>query len=491
MMNSTCSQITRRGFIGGALTFVGSGGLAMARVTQSGKVRGANEAIRLAIVGLRKKGKEHIKGFRAIPGVRIVALCDCDTEFLDQETQPFKKRNESIKSYTDYRKLLEDKDIDTVVIVTPDHWHALMTVWACQAGKDVYVEKPATHSIWEGRRMIEVARKYKRIVQVGSQNRSDIGLRKAISFIQEGNLGKIRMVRGFHFGRRASIGKVSGPQPIPTTCDYDLFQGPAPLVPLMREQLHYDWHWFWDTGTGEMGNIGAHQLDHARWAIGQQTAAPRVVSFGGRFGYDDDGQTPNTQVVYFDYKPVPLIYQIRALTRRKGDPALDTYRGLRASLRVECEGGFFAGGRGGGWAYDKDGKRIKQFKGDGGRDHQANFIKAVRSRKVSDLRADILQGHISAMLCHMANISYRLGHKLSPKSIKKAVLSNDVLGESVHRLFSHLRANEINPEANPIRIGPMLNFDIEKERFTGGQSEWANMFLKRIYRPPFVVPEIV
>jgi hypothetical protein len=259
----------------------------------------------------------------------------------------------------------------------------------------------------------------------------------------------------------------------------------------MRKQLHYDWHWFWDTGTGEMGNIGAHQLDHARWAMGQQTAAPRVISFGGRFGYDDDGETPNTQVVYFDYKPVPLIYEIRALTRRKGDPALDTYRGLRTSLRVECEGGFFAGGRGGGWVYDNNGKKMKQFPGDGGADHQANFIKAVRSRKVSDLRADILQGHISATLCHMANISYRLAQKMSPQNVRKAVAGNEVLSESLDRILSHLRANEIDLKKNPARVGPTLDFDIKREQFVGEQSEWANMFLKRIYRPPFVVPETV
>ena len=490
-MNLTSQQITRRGFVNGGLALVGAGNFVSPLSAWGGGVRRANEDIRLAIVGLRKKGKEHIKGFRAIPGVRIVALCDCDTQFLNLEAQQFKERNESIQTYVDYRKVLEDKDVDAVVIVTPDHWHALMTVWACQAGKDVYVEKPATHSIWEGRKMVEAARKYERIVQVGSQNRSDVGLREAIPYIREGNLGKILMVRGFHFGRRASIGKVSGPQPIPVTCDYNLFQGPAPLVPLMRERLHYDWHWFWDTGTGEMGNIGAHQLDHARWAMGQQTVAPCAISFGGRFGYDDDGQTPNTQVVYFDYKPVPLIYEIRALTRRSGDPAMDTYRGLRSSLRVECEGGFFAGGRGGGWAYDNDGKRIRQFKGDGGRDHQANFIKAMRSRKVGDLRADILRGHISATLCHMANISYRLGHTMPPQDIKKIVSGNKVLGESVDRIVRHLGANKIDLEANPVRIGPVLNFDLEKERFTGEQSQWANMYLKRSYRPPFVVPEIV
>ncbi|UCD29508.1 MAG: Gfo/Idh/MocA family oxidoreductase, partial [Planctomycetota bacterium] len=407
-MNSKSPQISRRDFAKGILALIGTGTLAATRAGQSKGVRGANEDIRLAIVGLRKKGIQHIETFRKLNGVRVVALCDCDRQFLDLEVDKFKKRSKRVKSYIDYRKVLDDKNIDAVVIVTPDHWHALMTIWACQAGKDIYVEKPACHSIWEGRKMVEAARKYKRIVQVGSQNRSDVGLRAAIPYIQQGNLGKIRMVRGFHFGRRASIGKVSGPQPIPPTCDYNLFQGPAPLTPLMRKNLHYDWHWFWDTGTGEMGNIGAHQLDHARWAMDQKTAAPAVISFGGRFGYDDDGQTPNTHVVYFDYKPVPLIYEIRALTRRAGDAALDTYHGLRTSLRVECEGGFFAGGRGGGWVYENDGKRIKQFPGYGGAGHHANFIEAMRSRKISDLRADILQGHISAILCHMANISYRL-----------------------------------------------------------------------------------
>jgi predicted dehydrogenase len=490
-MTLKSTDISRRDFVISAATLAGSGCLAFGRTARSKGIRGANEDIRLAVVGLRKKGKQHIETFGKLKGVRVAALCDCDTQFIDLEVGKFRKRGQVVKSYVDYRRVLDDKDIDAVVIVTPDHWHALMTVWACQAGKDVYVEKPASYSIWEGPKMIEAARKYGRIVQVGSQNRSDVGLREAIPYIQSGNLGKIRIVRGFHFGRRASIGRVTGPQPIPQTCDYNLFQGPAPMTPLMRKNLHYDWHWFWDTGTGEMGNIGAHQLDHARWVLGQNSAVPAAVGLGGRFSYDDDGQTPNTQIVYFDYKPVPLIYEIRALTRRKGDPALDTYRGLRTSLRVECDGGFFAGGRGGGWVYDSDGKRIKQFPGDGGAGHQANFIKAVRSRKVTDLRADILQGHISATLCHMANISYRLAHKMSPSSVRKAVSNNEALAESVDRLFSHLEANEVDLNQNPVRVGPTLNFDVARERFTGKQSELANMFLKRLYRPPFIVPETV
>ncbi len=455
------------------------------------KVLGANNDIRVAIVGLRKKGKEHIKSFDNMRGVRIVALCDCDTQFFNAAFKLLKNGRESVRKYVDYRRLIEDKGVDAVVVAVPDHWHALMMIWACQAGKDVYIEKPASHCIWEGRKMVEAARKYDRIVQVGSQNRSDVGLREAIPYIRQGNLGRIRMVRAFHFGNRKSIGKVRGPQPIPETCDYDVFQGPAPLVPLMRERLHYDWHWFWDTGTGEMGNIGAHQLDHARWAMGQQAPAPSAICFGGRFGYDDDGQTPNTQVVYFDYEPVPLIYEIRGLGKRMRDPALDTYRGLRASLRVECEGGFFAGGRGGGWAYDNNGRKMKQFPGDGGGDHQANFIKAMRSRKVGDLRADMLEGHISATLCHMANISYRLGRTMPQQAVSKATAANKVLGESADRILSHLAANKVDLKTNPLRVGPLLEYDCESERFTGERGECANMFLKRLYRPPFVLPETV
>ena len=490
-MSSESTPFTRRGFIGGTVGVVAAGRLASLDAAQQRNVPGANDTIRVAIVGLRKKGKEHIESFGKIPGVRITALCDADTEFLDCEAAQFKARQQKVATYVDYRKLLEDRNVDAVVLAVPDHWHALMTVWACQAGKDVYVEKPASYSIWEGRKMVEAARKYNRIVQVGSQNRSDVGLREAIPYIREGQLGSITAVHGLRYGRRGSIGKVPGPQPIPPTCDYDLFQGPAPLLPLRRQELHYDWHWMWDTGTGEIGNIGAHQVDHARWAMGQDGVAPAVISLGGRFGYDDDGETPNTQIICFDYEPVPLMYEVRALTRAKGDPVLDTYKGMRTSLRVECEGGFFAGGRGGGWAYDNDGKKIRQFKGDGGPDHQANFIEAMRSRNPNDLRADILTGHISATMCHMANISYRLGQRQSPRAIREAVASNDMLAECVDRMLRHLEANEVDLERDRVAIGPMLTFDAKQERFTGDCAEYANMYLKRVYRPPFVVPEIV
>jgi predicted dehydrogenase len=426
-----------------------------------------------------------------MPGVRIVALCDADTRFLDFEAERFRRRGEKVATYVDYRELLDDKDIDAVVIVTPDHWHALMTIWACQAGKDVYIEKPLSHNIWEGRKMVEAARKYKRIAQTGSQDRSDEGLLALAQYLKQGDLGSIKLVRAISYNLRESIGKVNGPQAIPATVDYNLFQGPARLVPLMRKELHYDWHWFWDTGTGEVGNLGAHNVDEGRWMIGQRWAARRAISIAGRVGMDDDGQTPNTQITFFDYEPAPIIYEVRGLRRRKNLRARDHYWGTNFGMVIHCEGGYFAGGRGGGWAYDNNRKKIKQFPGDGGRDHQANFIRAMRSRKVSDLRADILEGHVTATLCHMANISYRIGRKESPANIAHAIADNSVLIEAFERCLKHLKVNEVDVGAEPLTVGPALTFDPVSERFVGQFSDWANMYLSRNYREPFVVPDRV
>jgi predicted dehydrogenase len=486
------SRPTRRDFIrnsAAAVTCAASGS-ALFAATQS-NILGGNDDIRIAIVGLRKKGKEHIDIFGKVPGVRIVALCDVDTQFLDFEARKFEERNEKVATYVDYRKLLDDKDIDAVVIVTPDHWHALMTIWACQAGKDVYAEKPLSHNIWEGRKMVEAARKYKRIVQTGSQDRSDVGLQAIVEYIKQGNLGEIRLVRAISYNLRESIGRVNGPQAVPASVDYNLFQGPAPLVPLMRKNLHYDWHWFWDTGTGEVGNLGAHNVDESRWVIGQEAIAPRAISVAGRVGMDDDGQTPNTQITFFDYEPVPIIYEVRGLRRRKGLRARDHFRGTNFGMVIHCEGGYFAGGRGGGWAYDNNGKKIRQFPGDGGIGHQANFIEAVRSRKVSGLRADVLEGHVTASLCHMANISYRLGRREPAEKIAGTIAGNRYLAEAFERCVRHLRVNEVDLQREPLTIGPSLAFDRRREEFVGEFSDLANMFLRRNYREPFVVPDEV
>ena len=450
------------------------------------RVRGANNDIRAAVVGIRNQGANHINWFRNIPGVRVVAICDADKQFVDREEQNFKKRNESVDTYVDYRKLLEDKDIDVVITAAPNHWHALVTVWACQAGKDVYVEKPVSHNIWEGRQMVKAARKHNRIVQAGTQRRSDTGLPEAIRYIKQGNLGKIRVVHGIVYVQRGSIGKVNGPQPIPESVDYNLWSGPAPMTSLMRKSLHYDWHWVWPTGNGDFGNNGIHFIDICRWFIGADKVAPRVVSIGGRFGYIDDGETPNTQIVFYDYKPTPIIFEVRGLPRAKGDSAMDEFRGTRAGTVVQCENGYFVGG----WAYDNDGKKIKQFSRTGGSGHHANFIKAVRSRKNTDLNAEILDGHLSSALCHMGNISHRLGKTMPPEQISETAKANKDFADSFERLENHLKANQVDFKLTPRTAGPTLTMDPDKEIFVGDFSKEANMLLTRNYRRPFVVPEI-
>ncbi len=452
------------------------------------RARGANDDIRVAVVGIGSQGSNHINWFRQIPAVRVVAICDADKSFIDREQKKFTDRSEKVDTYLDYRKLLEDKNIDAIITAAPNHWHALVTVWACQAGKDVYVEKPVSHNIWEGRKMVEAARKYNRIVQSGTQRRSDEGLHEAIQYIQQGNLGKILFVRGIIYVRRDSIGKVSGPQPIPPSVDYNLWCGPAPMEPLMRKNLHYDWHWVWPTGNGDFGNNGIHFIDICRWVLGKNHLAPKVMSIGGRFGYIDDGQTPNTQIVFLDYQPVPIIFEVRGLPRAKGDSVMDDYRGIRDGLVVQCENGYFAGGDGG-WAYDNAGKKIKQFVGSGGSGHHANFINAVRSRKVSDLNADILEGHLSSSLCHQGNISYRLGKTASPDEIMEVIKGNKEMLDSFESFLKHLTANGVDIQKTPSVLGPCLTMDVENEKFTGDFADQANALVTRNYRDPFVVPE--
>jgi predicted dehydrogenase len=451
------------------------------------RVRGANGDIRVAVVGIRSQGRNHINWFRKIPGVRVVAVCDADQSFLERETQEFAKRDEKVATYVDYRKLLEDKDIDAVITATPNHWHALVTVWGCQAGKDVYVEKPVCHNIWEGRQMVAAARKYNRIVQAGTQRRSDTGLREAIEFVNQGNLGKVRLIRGFVYGLRTSIGKVDGPQPVPETVDYNLWCGPAPMTPLMRKNLHYDWHWVWPTGDGDFGNNGIHYIDICRWITGQNQLAPRVVSLGGRFGYIDDGETPNTQIVYLDYQPVPILFELRNLPRFKGDSAMDHYRGVRYGVIVDCEGGYLAGG----YAYDWKGQRIRQFRLTEGSGHHENFIAAVRSRKVSDLNADVQEGYLSAALCHMGNISQRLGREAAREQVLASFKANADLGESFDRFQEHLLVNGVDLQQTPRILGPWLTMDPQAQRFTGEFADEANKLVRGTYRDPFVVPEQV
>ena len=307
-------------------------------------------------------------------------------------------------------------------------------------------------------------------------------MKEAIGWIHQGHLGKIKIARGLCYKRRESIGNVPAPQPIPPNIDYDLWCGPALKLPLMRKKLHYDWHWVWNTGCGDIGNQGIHEMDKSRWALGRVELAPKVFSIGGRLGYLDNGETANTQMVLFDYGEALLIFEVRGLPLQSGSASMDRYRGENVGQVIECEGGYLSGTT----AYDQHHKVIQKFNAKG-EDHFANFIRAVRSRKREDLNADILEGHLSSALCHLGNISYRLGKQADPDELHAALKKDDAASETLTRMEEHLAANGVDLKQTNLTIGPTLNFDPETERFI--DNDQANKMLTRAYRAPFVVPE--
>lgn len=466
---------------------IGVAGAAYLPASSWRAVRGANDDIRLAVVGFHSRGQAHIEEFSKIPGVRIVALCDCDRNVLDAGIAKLDKAGIKATGYQDVRKLLESREIDAISTATPNHWHSLITVWGCQAGKDVYVEKPVSHNVFEGRKAVEAARLYNRIVQAGTQSRSDAKLHEAFEWLREGHLGSVKVARGLCYKPRTSIGLVGGATPVPDGLDYDLWCGPAAKTQIMRRSLHYDWHWVWNTGNGDIGNQGVHQIDIARWALGRRDLPSSVFSIGGRLGYVDDGETANTQMVVMKYGDALLVFEVRGLPSKTGGRSMDRYRGQDIGHVIECEGGYIAGTV----AYDNAGKEIRRFTGEGRQmeGHFANFITAVRSRKRSDLKADILEGHLSSALCHLGNISYRRGLATPEDRVRDSVKADTVASETLARMEEHLAANGVDLAKSRLTLGPTLRFDASAEKFLDDTE--ANSLLTRPYRRGFVVPEIV
>jgi hypothetical protein len=309
-----------------------------------------------------------------------------------------------------------------------------------------------------------------------------------VEYVQKGNLGKVLLSRGLCYKRRGSIGKSEGEQKVPESVEYDLWCGPGPKKPLTRKKLHYDWHWTWDYGNGDLGNQGIHQMDIARWFLGEQELAPSVWSVGGRLGYEDDGETANTQIIYHGYEKAPLIFEVRGLPSVKDGKDLDKYKGAGVGVIVECEGGtVVVTSYSGAHVLDKDGKKVKEFSGS--EDHFKNFINACRSRRVDDLHADILEGHLSSALCHTGNISHRLGAKANPDAILESIKGDAFAQETYERMKEHLAKNEIDLTKDKLTLGPVLKMDGKAERFIDHDA--ANAMLKDKYREPFVVPEIV
>jgi predicted dehydrogenase len=500
------NPITRRNFLKNSLMagmVLGMPRIVTGAVNSSPPSR-ANDTIRTAVLGLGDtaavggvggRGHQLIPRLREIPNVRIVALCDVDQTMLEREAQAFKDRGEAVALHRDLRRVLDDQSIDAVVIALPNHWHALATIWACQAGKDVYVEKPFSYNLWEGRQMVAAARKYGRMVQVGTQSRSSALLRQVFTELRAGQLGAIRYAHALVYRPRDGIGMVNTPTPVPSTVDYDLWCGPAPKAPLMRKQLHYEWHWFWATGNGEMGNNGPHVIDLCRWALGQNQPPPRALSIGGRFAFNDCGETANTHLALFDYQPAPLICEIRNVSAPKSTNAIGKFRNQNHGILIDCENGYFAGDATGGAWFDPQGKKIKDIPDDGSSKnletaHLANFMAAVRSRQAGDLAAEALQGHFSAACCHLANTSYRLGKSSQPEAIREAIRGTPELQEAFERCQEYLHDNGVDLASTPATLGPWVTLDPKRERFIKDFAGPANKLSQRHYRKPFVVPSM-
>jgi predicted dehydrogenase len=435
-------------------------------------VASANDRVRVAVCGIRGQGFTHIEEYARLENVEVAAVCDVDDNIVRQRLADMERLGmPKPKVYTDPRRVMEDKSIDAVSVATPNHWHALVTIWACQAGKDVYVEKPGSHFWWEGRQMVRAAEKYNRIVQHGTNSRSNPAIIEGVRKIREGLIGDVYLARGLCFNRRDTIGRAPA-EPVPAGLDYDLWTGPASKHEFTRNRFHYNWHWFWDYGNGDVGNQGAHQIDVARWGLGVDFPI-KASAMGGHFMFDDDQQTPNTLYCAFEFDGVGkrkmLEFEVRHwITNHEagigtpgfgGDP-IPGFLGPPShedhlSMAGNTVGDIFYGSKGFmAMTNEEDYQSYRtwlgreQTPGPGASrrgNNWANFIDCVRSRKKDDLNAPIQEAHKSCTLIHLANASYRLGRTLT--------------------------------------------FDPATEQVTG--DEEATRLLRGAYREPFVVPEKV
>ncbi len=479
--------ISRRRFVQGFATSAAS--VAMIGSQRASARALANDEIRLGFIGCGGRAGEHLQVFSKLPGVKIAGLCDPDPAKIEGA----KKFGADAKTWTDLRGLIEDKDIDAVVIAACNHWHCLAAIWAMQAGKDVYVEKPLSHSQWEGRQTVAAARKYNRVCQVGTQQRSDPMQAEIKKFLHEEKvLGEIRSARVNRYGVRDSIGIRSTPLVIDSKLDFNLWLGPAQDRPIYRSKLHYDWHWDWNTGSGEMGNWGVHVLDDLRnnVLLDKVSLPKRMMGGGGRFVWNDAGETPNVHFVYMDTGTIPVVIGLSNLPAGASDKKSPKAPGPGSGYIAYCEGGRFEGQRGSAVAFDKQGKVVKKFSGNSGNIlHQQNFLDAVRARNSSLLNTDVQVGHDSTGWCNLANIAYRTGSAFDSKRAEE--INVPEWTTLLTEMKEHLGAYGVTLEDRGLQLGPMLSVDVEKEAFTGPFAEQANRFLKREYRAPFVVPEVV
>ncbi len=439
-----------------------------------------NERLNVAVIGVRGRGNSHISAYAGGSQTDVTYICDVDEGVGRSRAEAVGKKQGKAPTYVqDLRRVFDDKSVDIVTIATPNHWHALAAIWAMQAGKDVYVEKPVSHNVSEGRRIVEVARKTGQICQCGTQSRSNPGMQEAIKYIHDGKLGDVKLARGLCYKPRKSIGPKDN-YPVPSGVDYNLWLGPAPEAPITRKQFHYDWHWQWPYGNGDLGNQGIHQMDIARWGLNLKHIGNGVQSYGGRYGYEDAGETANTQVCVHDYGDKQLVFEVRGLPT-------EALRGSKIGvIFYGTEGYFVSPSYNGGTAFDQHGEEIKTWKDGSDSHHFNNFLTAVRSRDYKELNGDILEGHLSSALCHLGNISYLLGEKIPAPEAKSRLAGSSENVQTFERFSEHLANNGVAVNNSEIGFGKTLKIDPQTETFIG--SDDANAMLTRNYRQGFEVP---
>jgi predicted dehydrogenase len=434
------SEVNRRTFMMAAGTVAASG----VAIRSASAGVGPNDTVRAAVLGVNGRGTAHIGGFMGTKGTSVAVLCDPDRVVLDRRSKEFESHHGAkVETETDLRKVFDRKDIDVVSIATPNHWHALATIWAVQAGKDVYVEKPGTHNIFEGRKMIEAARKYNRIVQHGVQLRSSEAVREGVDHLRKGTIGKVYMARGLVYRSRPSIGHAKDPDVAPATLDWNTWQGPAQERAFTKRLVHYNWHWHWNYGNGDVGNQGIHETDMCLWGLGLETFPSEIVAMGGKFLFDDDKETPEllssnymfpetNQMIEFEVRPW-------ATNNEAGTGVGNLFYGSDGYMVIRGYNDYatFLGQKGEPGPKRKDGDPLGK--------HFANFIDAVRKRDTSVQHGPVETAHTASGLAHLGNIAYRLGRK--------------------------------------------LKFDPKAEKFIGDTE--ADTMLTRHYRAPFVVPDVV
>ena len=431
-----------------------------------------NERLSVAVIGVRGRGGDHARAYDAREDCLVSYICDADAAVGEKVAARFKGKPKFVQ---DMRRIFDDPSVDIVSIATPNHWHSLAAIWAMQAGKDVYVEKPVSHNPSEGRRMVQAARRHNRICQGGTQHRSNGANRAAAQYVRQGKLGRIKLAHVCVYGLRNSIGPAGAYSP-PPRLDYNLWAGPAPMeLPVRRKSFHYDWHWFWNWGGGELANNSIHAVDTMRLITGLEGLGRGVMSYGGRVGLGDCGETPNVQIAIHDFGSMTVVQEVRNLK---------TAPPKHSAMYIVGSEGYLSGGS----VYDPNGKLVQKLSGPN-IDHFDNFIQAVRSRRRDQQNAEIEEGHTSTSVVHVANISQRLGQPASPKEIRQALealKTNQIVVETFEEIRRHLAENGVDIEKTPLALGPWIRIDSEKEKFIDNPA--ADALLTRDCRKPFVVP---